>query len=316
MRAIEGAVETPTASAPHRIPYQLVVVIVSWNVRELLAQCLASLTPAVEGLSVKIVVFDNNSEDSSADMVRKRFPAVELVTSSENLGFARANNRVLKSLSGKSRHFLLLNPDTVVSPDTFRNMIAFMDSHPSAGIVGCKVMKPDGTLDWACKCSYIYPSVMFYRALGLDRRFPNSRRFGRYQLTYLDPDEIHEVDAVTGAFMMIRSECLEQIGFLDESFFMYSEDSEFCYRAKAAGWRVFYVPTSTIIHHKGGSSAKASKRIIYHWYSGTWQLYKKHLASSYPPPVNALVWAGLNSMWMVSLIVNSLGRRKGVPSRR
>jgi GT2 family glycosyltransferase len=293
-----------------------VIVIVSWNVRELLAQCLTSVAAAVEGLSIKTVVVDNDSADGSADMVREQFPEVELISSGENLGFAKANNRVLKNLSGQSRQFLLLNPDTVVSPDTFRNMIEFMDSHPSAGIVGCKVIKPDGTLDWACKCSYIYPSLMFYRALGLDRRFPNSRRFGRYQLTYLDPNEIHEVDSVTGAFMMIRSECLEQIGFLDESFFMYSEDSEFCYRAKAAGWKIFYVPTSTIVHHKGGSSAKASGRMIYHWYSGTWRLYKKHLAASYSFPVNALVWTGLKFMLMVSSITSGLSKRKGVPSRR
>ena len=295
--------------------YDLVIVIVNWNVKQLLANCLESTLPALEGLSAKVVVVDNASSDDSVGLVRERFPEVILIANRDNVGFSRANNQALNEFAGSARHYLLLNPDTVVPPDAFKAMIAFMGSHPDAGIVGCKIVKPDGTLDWPCKRSYIYPSVLFYKALGLDRRFPKSERFGRYQLTYLDPDEIHEVDSVVGAFLMIRAECLQQIGTLDESFFMYGEDCEWCYRAKAAGWKVYYVPASTIVHHKGQSTSQASSRMIYHWYSATWRLYKKHLASRYPFPVNAAVWGGCRFMCGVSMAVNSLWNTRRVPSR-
>jgi len=294
----------------------LVVVIVNWNVRDLLAGCLESLRPVLPGLSVHVVVVDNNSSDGSQKMLRERFSDFEVITSPTNLGFARANNLVLRQYQDRARYFLLLNPDTVVAADTFQKMVEFMDSHPDAGIAGCKVIKPEGTLDWPCKRSYPYPSVLFYRALGLDKRFPKSPRFGRYHLTYLDPDQIHEVDSVVGAFMMVRRECLSEVGVLDESFFMYGEDVEWCYRAKAAGWKVYYVPTSTIVHHKGQSTKQSSHRMIYHWYAATWRVYKQYLAHQYPLPVNALVWAGCRGMCAASMALNFVRREKRLPSRR
>ena len=296
--------------------YRLVVIIVSWNVKDLLAACLASLPAGADGMLVHTVVVDNASTDGSAEVVRERFPSVELIECRENLGFARANNIALRKFANDTDYFLLLNPDTVISPGALREMVDFMDTHPEAGIAGAKVVKPDGTLDWPCKRSYITPSVLFYKALGLDRLFPRSPRFGRYQLTYLDPDETHEVDSVVGAFLMIRRQCVVAIGPLDESFFMYWEDMDWCYRAKSAGWKIFYVPATTIIHHKAQSTGKRSYQMIYCWYHLAWRVYQKCIAPNYSAGVNCLVWMGFHTMCVVSLIANFARSEKRVPGRR
>lgn len=296
--------------------YDLVVIIVNWNVQDLLRECLRSLRAACEGLTVHIVVVDNASTDGSATMVAAEFPEIDLIRNSENLGFARANNQGLRRYELTARYQLLLNPDTVVAPDTFQTMLRYMDEHPEVGIAGCKLIKADGSLDYACKRSYVTPDVLFYKALGLDRRFPESSRFGRYQLTYLDPDQIHEVDSVVGAFLMIRRECLRQIGLLDEALFMYGEDCEWCYRAKEHEWKVRYVPITTVIHYKGQSTSKCSSRMIRHWYSATWYLYRKHLARRYNALVNAAVWLGCRTMCIASLLANALRRERFVPGRR
>jgi len=243
---------------------QLLIVIVSWNVKDLLAACLASLSTSADGLSVRVVVVDNASADGTVEMVCRDFPQVEVISSTTNLGFSRGNNRALERYETGPKYFLLLNPDTVVEPGTLSSMLKFMNAQDDAGIIGCKIVKPDGSLDWPCKRSYITPSVLLFKALGLDRLFPHNRLFGKYQLTFLDEDAVHEVDSVVGAFLMIRGECLRQIGMLDESLFMYGEDLDWCYRAKAAGWKVFYVPTGRILHLKGQSSGKRSYGMIYY----------------------------------------------------
>lgn len=305
-----------TGSPEKTTSYDMAVVVVNWNVKDLLRNCLESLRKAVRGLTIKVVVVDNASSDGSAEMVESLFPEVELVRNQTNVGFARANNQGLERYQKNSRFLLLLNPDTVVSPECFQAMIRFMEERPEAGIVGCKLIKPDGSLDYACKRSYITPDVLFYKALGLDKRFPQSKRFGRYQLTFLDPDQVHEVDSVVGAFLMIRRECVADIGLLDTSFFMYAEDIEWCYRAKRAGWSVYYVPTATVLHHKGKSTSKCSNRMIFHWYDATWRVYRKQLASRYPPIVNAMVWTGCYGMCVASLVANVVRGSKQVPSRR
>jgi GT2 family glycosyltransferase len=309
-----GAVERQNSCS--QITYDLVVVIVNWNVKDLLRDCLESLRAAITGLVAKVVVVDNASSDGSAEMVQFLFPEVDLIRNETNVGFARANNQGLERHQNNSRFLLILNPDTVVSPECFHAMIEFMEQHSGAGIVGCKLIKADGTLDYACKRSYITPDVLLYKALGLDKRFPKNKRFGRYQLTFLDPDHIHEVDSVVGAFLMIRRECAEEIGLLDTSFFMYAEDIEWCYRAKRAGWSVFYVPTATVLHYKGQSTGKCSTRMIFHWYDATWKVYHKQRADRYSPVVNAIVWAGCYGMCGLSLMVNLMRSSKKVPSRR
>lgn len=296
--------------------YDLVVVIVNWNARDLLTKCLASVAAAAEGLTVRTVVVDNASSDGSVQLVEAMFPGVEMERNHENVGFARANNQTLIRYRESAKYALLLNPDTVISPDAFRKMVDFMEEHPDAGIVGCKIVTPQGELDWACKRGYLSPSMLFYKAFGLDKMFPRSPRFGGYNLTYLDEDQVHEVDSVVGAFMMIRRECLITTGLLDESYFIYGEDIDLCYRAKTLGWKIFYVPTATIVHHKGRSTGKRSYRMIRYWYDSAWRLYRKQVALHYPGVVNALVWSGFRAMCAASLVMNFLRSEKRVPSRR
>ena len=296
--------------------YDLVVIIVTWNVKELLVNCLRSVLVAGSKLSVHVVVVDNASSDGTGEMMKAQFPDIEFLYNQTNLGFASANNIALRKYGFQAKYCLLLNPDTVVPADVFVAMLDFMERHPDAGMAGCKVVKEDGVLDWPCKRSRIVPSVLFYKAVGLDRLFPKSPRFGRYHLTYLDENETHEVDAIVGAFMLIRQQCLLQIGELDSSIFMYGEDLEWCYRAKRAGWKVYYVPTTSIVHHKGKSSAKRSYHMIGHWYRGAWKVYEKQIAPDYAWPINVMVWLGFHVMCGASLFTNLLRREKRVPSRR
>ena len=234
------------------------VVIVSYNVSSFLDQALITLSRAIGGLETEVFVVDNDSADDSVAMVRARHPWVTLIESGGNLGFARANNLALARARG--RYILLLNPDTVVRPDTLATMVRFLDDNPDSGAAGCKVLNADGTLQLACRRGFPTPGAAFYKLIGLSGLFPRSRTFGAYNLTYLDPDETAEVDAVSGSFMMIRREALERVGFLDEDFFMYGEDLDLCYRIKHDGWKIHYVPGTEIIHFKGESTRTVPTR--------------------------------------------------------
>jgi GT2 family glycosyltransferase len=249
--------EPEMASGPRRqeMLCDLSVIIVNYNVREFLRQCLLSLRKALAGLSAEIFVVDNASIDGSVEMIRREFPEVKLIAKRENVGFARANNQALQQARG--RLLMLLNPDTVVQEDTFVAIRDFMEAHPDTGMVGCKVLNPDGTLQLACRRSFPTPWVAFTRLSGLSQFFPKSRCFGRYNLTYLPDDETYEVEAISGSFMVVRREALVHVGLLDEDFFLYGEDLEWCYRMRAAGWRIHYFPGTQIIHFKG-ESAKQS----------------------------------------------------------
>lgn len=242
----------------------LSIIIVSYNVREFLEQALLSIDRAVGLLDHEIFVVDNNSMDGSAEFVRQRFPAVRLIALNENLGFARANNLAMALASG--RFLCLINPDTIVQEDTFTTLLAFFDKHPEAGLLGCKILNPDGTLQLACRRSFPTPWVAFSKIIGLAALFPRSRLFGRYNLTFLDENEVSEVEAISGSFMLVRRDAVEQVGMLDESFFMYGEDLDWCFRIRSAGWKVCYVPTTQIIHFKGESSKRSpfeQRRLFY-----------------------------------------------------
>ena len=230
----------------------LSVIIVSYNVASFLDQALTTLKDSAQGLEYEVYVVDNASKDESVSMVSEKYPWVKLIENEHNLGFARANNQALNEITG--RYVLLLNPDTVLRRDTLKTMVDFLDKHPEAGIAGCKVINPDGSLQLACRRGFPTPGVAFFKMVGLSNLFPKSKTFGAYNLTYLDPDSVTEVDAVSGSFMMLRKEVLDRVGFLDEDFFMYGEDLDICYRVKQAGWKVFYVPYTEIIHFKGEST--------------------------------------------------------------
>ncbi len=252
----------------------LSIIIVNYNVKEFLENALLSIRKAIEGISAEIFIVDNASEDGSVEMVKQKFPEVNLIANGENVGFAKANNQALKLAKGK--YVLLINPDTIVQEDTFKVLISFLDSHPECGMVGCKVLNPDGTLQLACRRSFPTPWVAFTKMVGLSNLFPKSKVFAKYNLTYLDPGEVTEVDAVSGSFMMIRREVYEQVGGLDEEFFMYGEDLDWCYRIKKAGWKIYYVPYTQIIHFKGESTKRSNIDEVRVFYDAMRIFVKKH----------------------------------------
>ena len=263
------------------------IVIVSYNVRDLLRDCLASLQRELRRVKAEVFVVDNASSDRSADMVTKEYPWVRLIRSSRNRGYAAANNLALRRTRGRS--VLLLNPDTRLCSGALVETVGYLDANPTIGALGPKLIRPDGSLDLACRRSFPSPSVAFFRLFGLARLFPRSRRFARYNLLHLDPDQAMDVDSVCGAFMLVRREVLERVGLLDESFRMYGEDLDWAYRIKEAGWRVRYHPSAVVVHHKGASSRQRATRSLLAFYHAMHVFYQKHYAPKRPAPFNALV---------------------------
>ncbi len=261
-----------------KFPPLLSIIIVNYNVREFLHHALVSLQKAMKGIRGEIFVVDNASDDGSIEMVRRRFPKIQLIASKSNLGFAKANNVGLRQSRGK--YILLINPDTLVQEDTLQVMIRFFEENPDVGLAGCKIMNPDGTFQLACRRSFPGPWAAFTKMTGLSTLFPGSRLFGRYNLTYLSPDETYELDAVSGSFMMVRREAYEQVGGLDEDFFMYGEDLDWCYRIQRAGWKNYYVHSTQIIHYKGESTKRSSLNEIRTFYQAMHLFVQKHLSSS------------------------------------
>jgi N-acetylglucosaminyl-diphospho-decaprenol L-rhamnosyltransferase len=269
----------------------LSIVIVNWNTRELLRECLLSVYESEGDFSFRTVVVDNCSQDASCEMLSDEFPQVSLIRSEINGGYAYANNLGLRQFH--ARYYLLLNPDTLLPPDALSRMIGFMDARPDVGIAGPKLVLADGSLDLACKRGFPTPANSFYKLFGLSRLLPDSRRFGQYNMTYLDPDQVAEVDSVVGAFMMVRDEVVEQIGGLDEAYFMYAEDLDWALRAKNAGWKVYYYPEVTVLHYKRQSSDQNARKARYEFWRAMYLFYRKHYAESTRFLIHCLVLSGL-----------------------
>ena len=257
----------------------LSVVIPSYNTRELMEQALRTVDEASEGLRVQVIVVDNASRDGSQEMVEAGFPHVELIRNDRNLGFGGANNIAFRRVKG--RHVLLLNSDTIVGADTLRTLVEFMDEHPEAGAAGCRILNPDGSLQLDCRRGFPTPSAAFYKLTGLSRLFPRSRRFARYNLTYLDPEETSEVDALSGSCMIVRGRVLEEVGGFDEDYFMYGEDLDWCFRMGQAGWKIHYVPATQIIHFGGASGRAESMRIQFRKNEAMSIFVRKHMRDRY-----------------------------------
>ncbi len=290
----------------------LSVIILNYNTRDHLRTCLAALrqegsTTLSRGnapLSAEVLVVDNASRDGSAAMVEAEFPWVTLVRSPKNGGFAYGNNLAITRSRGRA--LLLLNPDTWVPVGAIGALLAELHAHPEAGIVGPKLARDDGSMHLACRRSFPSPSVAFYRLSGLSARFPNSPRFGRYNLTYLDPDLETEVDAVCGACMLVRRSAVERAGLLDDRFFMYGEDLDWCWRFKEAGWTVRYVPSVTVRHHHGAASRQRALRMTFHFFRAMDLFYRKHYLRRYNPLVTALVLVGVYTGLVVALARTAL----------
>jgi len=394
-------VPTTTASAPS---CDLSVVIVNYNVREFLEQALRSVQRAAAGLEVEVLVVDNNSVDGSPEMVRADFPEVRLIANNENVGFGRANNQALREARG--RYVLILNPDTIVQEDTFTTLIHFLDAHPEAGAVGCRILNPDGSFAPESRRAFPTPLVAFYRMMGLSRLFPKSRRFGRYNLTYLPNDAVTEVDALSGSCMLVRHAALYHshvdwerrnhepeilpashngqaltsaggprldrhlrrddeaegqnhqapahqpratsheppatshqpratsheppatshelpansqqpvassqkppstgAGLFDESFFMYGEDLDWCFRIQQAGWKIYYTPETQIIHYKGESTKRGELQYVRHFYGAMRLFTQKHFQDRYSLFFAGLLHTGITFRACISLLKRGL----------
>lgn len=290
---------------------QLSIIIVSYNTRELLKKCIQSIYMTYQKDDLEVMVVDNGSSDGSPAMVREKFGDVILFESGENLGFAKANNIAIRQSRG--RYVLLLNPDTVVLGNCLQKSIAYMEEQIDIGAMGCKVTMPDGKLDLACRRSFPTPEVSFYRMTGLSKLCPNNRRFAQYNLTFLDENETYEVDSIVGAFMLIRREVIDQVGLLDEDYFMYGEDIDWCYRIKQAGWKVVYYPEAEIIHYKGASGGKRNPKVIYQFYRAMYLFYEKHYRSEYSIVTTTLIYSGITIKLILSQIINQL---KGLRGKR
>lgn len=281
----------------------LTVSIVNFNSGDYIFNCLASLNKLKDEVNLEIYIVDNASTDDSFKKIKEKFPNCHIISNSENLGFGRAHNLVLKRAT--TEFILILNPDTEVKEGTLSYMINFLEENPGVGAASCKVLLDNGKLDWASHRGFPTPLAAFlYYVLGND---------SLYHLTKRNLEEAHEVDAISGAFFLTRKSVLNKVGFFDEDFFMYGEDLDLCYRVKEAGLRVFYIPEVTIIHHKGVSSGlkthsqkittadlETKKRSVDAFYRAMQIFYKKHYSKTHLFFMNWLVNLGINIKWRLA----------------
>ncbi|UPL50005.1 glycosyltransferase family 2 protein [Hymenobacter sublimis] len=287
----------------------LSVVIVNYNVCYFLEQALLSVRRAVEklGRPVEVFVVDNNSVDGSVAMVKTRFPEVILIENHDNPGFSKANNQALRRAQGQ--YVLLLNPDTVVEEDTFRLCCEFMDQHPKAGGLGVKMLDGQGMFLPESKRGLPTPWVAFYKIFGLAKLFPKSRRFGRYHLGFLSPEQSHEIEVLSGAFMLMRKAALDQVGLLDEDYFMYGEDIDLSYRLTQGGWKNYYFAGTRIIHYKGESTKRTSVNYVFVFYRAMVIFARKHFApnraGAFSFLINLAIWLRAGAAVAQRLVVQA-----------
>ncbi|MBX2959692.1 MAG: glycosyltransferase [Flavobacteriales bacterium] len=255
---------------------KLSIIIVNFNVRYFLEQCLTSVLKATTHIDAEIFVVDNDSKDDSVEMVSNLFPEVKIIANKKNVGFSKANNQAIAIAKGE--YILLLNPDTVVEEDSFEKCIDFMDKHPKAGGLGVKMIDGNGIFLPESKRGLPTPSVSFYKIFGLSSLFPTSKTFSKYHLGYLNNNEINEIEILSGAYMWMRKSVLDEVGYLDENFFMYGEDIDLSYRIIKAGYKNFYFPETKIIHYKGESTKKGSINYVFVFYNAMIIFSKKHFA--------------------------------------
>jgi len=307
-RGRESAIQpvAVTATAPRGVW----VVIVNYNTAGLLERCLTAVSASCLDRPLSVLVVDNDSQDNSVEMVRRQFPQVLVLETGRNLGFARANNVALRRILAllpelvRCGHaVLLLNSDCFVEPETIARLVAVLDREPTVAVVGPKLVLPDGRLDLACRRSFPTPESALWKLTGLATLFPRSRRFGRYNLTCYDPDQPLEVDAVSGACMLVRLRAIEEVGLLDEAYFMYGEDLDWAYRIKARGWRVRYEPAARAVHVKGGSWGRRDPRVLWEFYRAMALFYRRHYAPHQSRLLRGLVYAGIGLRFGLALAV-------------
>ena len=261
------------------------ILIVNWNGKDLLTRCIQAVQETVKQVSYEIIVIDNNSSDGSQAMLRADYPDVVLIENADNTGFAHANNQGMEIAQG--RYMLLLNSDAFVEDNTIDSMVAFMDAHLEAGMSGCKLLYEDRRLQ---PSAYSFPTLAteLYFALQLNALFPKSREFGKFAMTWWDFNDVREVDAIMGAFMLVRREAVAQVGMMDTGYFMYSEEIDWCYRFRQQGWRILYNPDVVAVHLWGGSSQRVRQEMLIQLYRSKVRFFRKHYG-----PLSATLLKGI-----------------------
>lgn len=316
------------------LPLDIAIVIVNYNTSALLRECLRTVFASAGGLRLGVCIVDNASPDDSVAMVRAEFPQAHVIANQENVGYPRANNQGLEFFGfsptpllspgateegpgggALPRFALLLNPDTELPSDALAQMVAFMVEHPAAGAAGPKLVRRDGTLDRACRRSFPTPMTSLYHLAKLDKLFPKSPRFARYDLSYLDPDLVTPVDAIVGAFMLVRREAIIQAGLLDGTFFMYGEDLDWAKRITDAGWEVWYNPQVTVLHVKEAAS-RHSYRARVEFYRALTIFYEKHYRATTPFYLDWLIRGGVWFFGRTDLLLRRLRGQYRTPASR
>jgi len=291
----------------------LSIIIVNYNVKEFLLNLLDSIQRAKKNLKIETIVIDNNSDDGSIPVLKSKYPEVITIENKINVGFGAANNQGIEISSGK--FILFLNPDTLVNDNTFTKLVSFLNGNDGVGLVGCKVLNPDGTLQLACRRSFPTPWVSLTKVIGFSKLFPKSKLFAKYNLTYLDENQSYEVDAISGSFMMMKREMYEKIGGFDTDFFMYGEDLDLCYRVQKAGKKVFYFSETEIIHYKGESTKRSKIDETKVFYDAMHLFVKKHFSSSFLVEVilqfgilfrKSLAFANVNKFIIIGILIDFL----------
>jgi GT2 family glycosyltransferase len=293
----------------------LSIVILNWNTRDLLLACLGSADHLLENPDYEWIVVDNASTDGSAAAVRESYPGVQVLSRDRNDGFSSGCNAGIRVATG--RHILLLNSDTEIHEGALEQIIAYLDGHPEVGAVGPRLLNPDGTIQASCRTFPGFQTALFHRKSLLTKLFPGNRYSRAYLMSDLDRTGPTEVDWVIGAALAVRREVIEQVGLLDEGFFMYAEDVDWCWRIRQAGWSIFYLPTATLLHHYEKSAGRAPFRTNYARHRSMWRFYRKHYSRGIAL-LDAATFAGILVRLLITTVklgLRRLGTALSGPSR-
>lgn len=295
--------------------YKLSICIVNYRARDYLRDCLDSIYSSGISHPFEIIVIDNYSGDGSPEMIKTSFADVKLFENQDNLGYTIPMNHALRQASGE--YLIQLNPDTLVEPDAFNRLVDYMDEHSNVGICTPKVLNRDGTLQKQCRRGSSRPWDAFAYISGLAKMFPKSKWLNGYLLNYLDDNSVHEVESVSGSCMFIRRGVVDQIGYLDESYFAYQEDADFCFRARKSGWKIAYVPSAQVFHFGGEGGSKVEVfRSITEWHRSYYRYYRKNLAKDYFFLLNWVIYFVILLKMTLSLAVNYLRKRPYAGSKK
>ena len=283
------------------------VCIVNFNSKKQLEKCLNTIKPAIKPLSYEVIIIDNYSKDGSQELIKKHFEKVRLITNNRNNGYTSEINRAMKI--GKGKYKLIMNPDSRLMPKSIINLVTFMKQKKRSGIAGPLVLNEDGSFQWSCRRGVARPFAVFCYFLGIAKLFPQYPIFTGYHLNHLDVKEINEVSGVSGSCMLVDQELINDIGYFDERFFAYQEDSDYCLRAINSGWKVYYNPNSMVIHKGGhGGSNSVPFRAIFEWHRSYILYYFKHFSKDYGIVFNSLYFVIMVSKLIFSEILFMIRR--------